>query len=342
MTRQEVIMIDSYTFADYVSSNYLTLLILASLIILLIVNHGARITGLRHIRSIIGIVFTLTLLEALERACDAYQWNYRILYFKTTLSYCLYPLIALLELRLVAPIKRKFLITLPYLINCVLACINLFDIRVIYMFEDNHSYHGGLMPHFPKFVLAFYITLLGFYSVSFISKGHRTRGVIALFMTVTSVITVVGEVVGFSWGFAEFVTARYPLCNIVFLTGFSEYMPSAFEMHASGYVLKPFSQKKIEEVLQHRRYRFPDLSDRPVRVQCFGSFEVFVNGEAVRFKRSKSKELLAYLIDRKGIVFDGHADRHSVSGKSRNGFGEIQDPGLYCRSHQYIQSAWTG
>ena len=101
---------------------------------------------------------------------------------------------------------------------------------------------------------------------------------------------------------AQKITSRYPLCNIIFLTGFSEYMPSAFEMHASGYVLKPFSQKKIEEVLQHRRYRFPDLSDRPVRVQCFGSFEVFVNGEAVKFKRSKSKELLAYLIDRKGAL----------------------------------------
>lgn len=101
---------------------------------------------------------------------------------------------------------------------------------------------------------------------------------------------------------ASKIKARYPLCNIIFLTGFSEYMPSAFEMHASDYVMKPFSQAKIAEALQHRRYRSPDLSDRPVRVQCFGSFEVFVNGEAVKFKRSKSKELLAYLIDRKGAL----------------------------------------
>ena len=101
---------------------------------------------------------------------------------------------------------------------------------------------------------------------------------------------------------AKKITARYPLCNIIFLTGFSEYMPSAFEIHASGYVLKPFSQKKIEEVLQHRRYRFPNLGDRPVKVQCFGNFEVFLNGETVKFKRSKSKELLAYLIDRKGAL----------------------------------------
>lgn len=101
---------------------------------------------------------------------------------------------------------------------------------------------------------------------------------------------------------AKKITERYPLCNIIFLTGYSEYMPSAFEMHASGYVLKPFSEKKLNDALLHRRYRVPDVSDRPVRVQCFGSFEVFVNGESIKFSRQRSKELLAYLIDRKGAM----------------------------------------
>lgn len=103
-------------------------------------------------------------------------------------------------------------------------------------------------------------------------------------------------------GLAKRIIARYPLCNIIFLTGHSEYMQTAFDIHASGYVLKPFSQKKIEDALNHRRYRTPDISGRPVRVQCFGSFEVFVNGTPVSFKRRKSKETLAYLIDRRGAL----------------------------------------
>ena len=101
---------------------------------------------------------------------------------------------------------------------------------------------------------------------------------------------------------AKKITERYPLCNIIFLTGYSEYMPSAFEIHASGYILKPFSQKKLEEALLHRRYRVPDVSDRPIRVQCFGCFDVFVDGESVKFSRQRSKELLAYLIDRRGAM----------------------------------------
>ncbi len=101
---------------------------------------------------------------------------------------------------------------------------------------------------------------------------------------------------------ANRIIGTYPLCNIIFLTGHSEYMPAAFDIHASGYVMKPFSQKKIEDAINHRRYRTPDMSDRPIRVQCFGSFEVFVNGKPVKFKRQKSKELLAYLIDRRGAL----------------------------------------
>ena len=34
--------------------------------------------------------------------------------------------------------------------------------------------------------------------------------------------------------------------------------------------------------------------------KCFGTFDVFVNGKSLTFERSKSKELLAYLIDRRG------------------------------------------
>ena len=35
-------------------------------------------------------------------------------------------------------------------------------------------------------------------------------------------------------------------------------------------------------------------------VQCFGHFEVFYDGQPVRFRRTKVKELFAYLIDRRG------------------------------------------
>ena len=37
-----------------------------------------------------------------------------------------------------------------------------------------------------------------------------------------------------------------------------------------------------------------------IQVRTFGNFDVFVDGKAVTFNRSKAKELLAYLVDRRG------------------------------------------
>jgi LytS/YehU family sensor histidine kinase len=106
---------------------------------------------------------------------------------------------------------------LPYLLYAVLVGIDLFDTRIIYYFEENYNYHGGFLNILPEAVLGFYVILLGFYSVFYISKGHHTRGVIALFMTVTSIVTIIGERVGFSEGFSESVTALEILIYYFFL-----------------------------------------------------------------------------------------------------------------------------
>ena len=103
---------------------------------------------------------------------------------------------------------------------------------------------------------------------------------------------------------AKRIIERYPECNIIFLTGYSEYMPSAFGLHASGYLLKPFSLDMLKEALKHLRYRRSEIREKPVRVRCFGSFEVFVDQKPVHFSRIKAKELFAFLIDQKGKMCD--------------------------------------
>ena len=99
---------------------------------------------------------------------------------------------------------------------------------------------------------------------------------------------------------AKRIIDRYPQCSIIFLTGHTEYMGSAFDVHASGYLLKPFSLDMVKESLDHRRYRSNEVKERPVKVHCFGTFDVFVGQERVHFSRNKAKELFALLIDRKG------------------------------------------
>ena len=92
-----------------------------------------------------------------------------------------------------------------------------------------------------------------------------------------------------------------PDLNIVFVTGHMEYAFDAHQIFASGYLMKPAGTEDVEKVLSNLRHPLAAKED-DLFVHCFGNFEVFVRGEPLVFKRSKSKELLAYLIDNKGAM----------------------------------------
>lgn len=88
--------------------------------------------------------------------------------------------------------------------------------------------------------------------------------------------------------------------NIVFVTGYSEYALDAFRLYASDYLLKPATPEAVEKALKHLRTPVKPKNDKKIRFQCFGTFEVFFCEKILVFKRGKTKELLAYLVDRMG------------------------------------------
>lgn len=97
---------------------------------------------------------------------------------------------------------------------------------------------------------------------------------------------------------AERIMDINPDCKIVFCTGYNQYAVSAIKLRVSGYLMKPVSSKDVQEEIDNiKRVR---NKEKPLTVKCFGNFEVYVNGERVAFKRTKTKELFAFLVDRKG------------------------------------------
>lgn len=103
----------------------------------------------------------------------------------------------------------------------------------------------------------------------------------------------------------------YPQIKIIFLTGHSEYAVKAFKIRANGYLLKPASNEEIREELLHVTDWKPDNNTTKILIQTFGHFEVFVNGKAIVFERNKAKELLAYLVSRRGAYVSGE-ELHAV------------------------------
>ena len=97
---------------------------------------------------------------------------------------------------------------------------------------------------------------------------------------------------------AEKIIVSCPDCKIVFCTGYEEYAISAFKLHASGYLMKPVSAKDVQVEIDN--IKGVRQTEKPLTVKCFGTFEVYVKGEKLTFKRSKTKELFAFLVDRNG------------------------------------------
>ena len=91
-----------------------------------------------------------------------------------------------------------------------------------------------------------------------------------------------------------------PDVNIIFSTGFGSYRDVAFDLHASGYLIKPITVEGVKKELENLRR--PVAKPKRITIKAFGNFEVLYNGSPVVFKYQKSKELLAYLVDRRGAM----------------------------------------
>lgn len=111
-----------------------------------------------------------------------------------------------------------------------------------------------------------------------------------------------------------------PSLNVIFCTGYSEFMHDAIDLHASGYLLKPAETESVRKALDNLLH--PTISEKPrFYAKTFGPFDFFVNGEPLHFKRTKSKEMLAFLISIRGsganrkdltaVLFEDKYDEHT-------------------------------
>lgn len=101
-------------------------------------------------------------------------------------------------------------------------------------------------------------------------------------------------------GLARQMKLINPNVNIIFATGYSDYMGDAFSMHASGYLIKPITPEKVRTELDNLRKPVAVVSNNRMSICTFGNFEVYIDGVTVHFKYERTKEMLAYLVDRRG------------------------------------------
>ena len=91
-----------------------------------------------------------------------------------------------------------------------------------------------------------------------------------------------------------------PKINIIFATGYSEYMKEGIDLRLSGYILKPVTASAVKNELENLRHPIEWNQEKRIKILTFGNFDVFVDGEPLKFERKQAKEILAYLVDKRG------------------------------------------
>lgn len=95
------------------------------------------------------------------------------------------------------------------------------------------------------------------------------------------------------------IKEKYPDISVVFTTGYAQFAVDAFALHASGYLMKPLSKERIDEELRYARENRQEIrAFSHLSAVTFGNFDLLIDGKPLSFPRSKSKELMAYLVDR--------------------------------------------
>lgn len=102
---------------------------------------------------------------------------------------------------------------------------------------------------------------------------------------------------------AERLINLLPDVKIVFISGYTQneqVIRERIGKNLIGFCYKPYSGERVEEFLANiKKAQNPKQT---IYAKTFGSFDIYINDEKIEFDSQKSKEFLAYLVNRQGAT----------------------------------------
>lgn len=129
-------------------------------------------------------------------------------------------------------------------------------------------------------------------SLDALAEARRTRVDVALLSV------DLPELDGLDLG--QYLKDMYPFVNLIYLSDGPGRCLDALAQHASGYLLKPVGTDALRREFDDLRHPPEEAQRKRVFAQTFGNFELFVDGSPVDFKYSRTKEIVALLINNRG------------------------------------------
>jgi len=100
---------------------------------------------------------------------------------------------------------------------------------------------------------------------------------------------------------AKMIRRFWPKVILIFMSGREDYVIDALRLKIDGYLLKPYADKDLCDVIEKVRLLSARIEKR-IYIQCFGKFQIFVEGKPLMFRSQKAKELMAVLVDKRGAI----------------------------------------
>jgi len=121
---------------------------------------------------------------------------------------------------------------------------------------------------------------------------------------------------------------------VVLISDSKEDSFAAYSLHSVGFLLKPLNNELIINEIDHIKTIAPHLNKR-VEIRTFGNFSVLVNGKAIHFPIKKTKEILAYLVNKQGTQVDWPTLAAEVLDEN------LYDKVIQNRLHRYVECLKT-
>ena len=100
--------------------------------------------------------------------------------------------------------------------------------------------------------------------------------------------------------FGHYFQELYPNVNLIYLASDKGMGFDALRQHASGILPKPIVETELRRELDELRYPQTSNGGKRLFAQTFGNFELFADGKPVVFKYTKTKEIVALLVNNRG------------------------------------------
>ncbi len=189
----------------YITENFMTLMILAALIVALVVNRNAQIPAARYF----GIAIALLLLTTI--ANTAADWSagdtpvpfftsdighiIRIRTFSTAVGYIVLPVIVMLEVVITSPRQGRYkpLLVIPAVINALIYASALFGSRAAFWISKTNKWYRGPWGYSIYFAMLFYVFMLALFSIIYFKSENVNRSALVFLIVVQSVLVAIFE-----------------------------------------------------------------------------------------------------------------------------------------------------